>query len=402
VTSVVTVKIANQVFTEVTRHVIPRDVRNVAGTFQLTIVDEARIRNALIAQIGQPTRNAPIKAGDPISIAIDNEVILVGWIEQPHFTWAADRLECHISGRDKTGDLVECAALPRGPTEFRGVDLLHVASLVCAPFGIIPRADVDIGAPFDRLSLHKHMTAMAFLESAARQRAILLTSDGVGGLVLTRGGATRAPAPLRIGDNVQVVEAEDDWTRRFSDYFVMQDTAKKRAGGPAMDHTATPLSSAPTPSPTPAANSAAEATAIGTVGHATDPEITRWRPTVRLTRSQSGMSTVQEQAEWMCRVAKGDAQGVRMTVLGHRAGPRNMLWRPNQVCAVWDPYSDIDRDMLIAGVEFLNDEGGQRTQLHVVGVTALDRINEADRRRSGKARKSKPNLDTTATPLNAP
>lgn len=396
-----TVKIANVVFSQLISGRVGRDLQNVAGTFNLLLVDEGSIRNALIAQIGQPSQSAPIKAGDPITIAIDNEIVLVGWIEQPHFHWSADKIECHVTGRDKTGDLVECAALPNGPTEFKGVDLLHVANVVCAKFGITPRAEVDIGAPFDRLSLHKHMTAMAFLESGARQRSVLLTSDGVGGLLLTRGGATRAPAALAIGENVQEVDVEYDWTKRFSDYFVMQDTALKRSATAALDHTAAPLADGAS-SPIPAAKSAAEATAIGTMGHATDPEITRWRPTVRLTRSQSGMSTVQEQAEWMCRVAKGSSLPVRMTVLDYRAGSKNTLWRPNQVTPLWDPYSGLDRDMLIAGVEFEYDEQGERTHLRVVGTSAYDRINEADRKRQGKTAKAHGKLDTTVTPLTAP
>ena len=394
-----TVTIGGKVFAEIASVTVSRDLQNIAGTFEITLVDEASIRNALIAQIGQPQPNPPIRRGQSITIAIDGETILIGWINKPKWHWSGDKIECHITGRDRTGDLVDCAALPYGPAEFKGVDLLYVANTVCAPFGIPVRADVDIGAPFDRLSLHKHMNAMPFLESGARQRSILLTSDGVGGLLLTRGGTSRAPAALAIGDNVEEVDFEDDEDQRFSDCFVMQDTSRHRHGGPGMTIDDATFDDED-PDDTPGADSLAEEAAIGTMGHAIDPEITRWRPSVRLTRSQSGMSTVQEQAEWACRVAKGQSAHLRMAVLDYRAGPDKALWRPNQVATVYDPYSGLDRDMLIAGVTFTFSEDGEKTSLRLVGVTAYDRINEAERRHHYGKQKAGPGQIVVA-PLSA-
>ena len=173
-----------------------------------------------------------------------------------------------------------------------------------------------------------------------------------------------------------------------------------------MDSTVDPPDTFTPPDDEPAADSDAETPSIGSMGHATDPEITRWRPTVRLTRSQSGMDTVQEQAEWMCRVAKGQSDRVHFVVLEWRAGKDGVLWRPNQVVAVSEPYSGISRDMLIAGVSFIFDETGRRTRLRMAGVTAYDRINEAERRRSPHRRAggaaSAPDLITTVPPISAP
>jgi len=276
--------------------------------------------------------------------------------------------------------------------------------VVCAPFHIPVRADVDIGATFDNLALHPHQTGMEFLESASRQRSVLLTSDGVGGLLLTKGGKTRAPAPVRIGENVQDAEAEFDWSKRFSNYFVKGQTTKNRKSIPApLDSTGVPLSSAPPPPATPGPASAAESAAIVMTGHAIDPEITRWRPTVRLTKTQSGMSTAQEQAEWMLRVARGQSEKLEYIVLDWRAGPDRKLWLPNQVTAVWDPYAGIDKDMLIAGCEYSFGPRGILTRLRLVGVTAYDRINEAERKRSRAPAKSATQapLTTTGTLLSA-
>ncbi|HQU16620.1 MAG TPA: hypothetical protein PLO69_11035 [Gammaproteobacteria bacterium] len=382
--SVITVRIAGQIFANVVKCRIGRDLEDIAGTFDMVIVDDARLYQAVKLFIGTRQPNPAVHTGDAISIQIDGEPVLTGWIDEAHVQWHAGSISAHIQGRDKTGDLVDCAPAPSLPVQFRGVDLLHVATQVCAPFGIGVTADVDVGAPFTNLVRYKHMTAMRFLESAARQRATLLTSDGIGGLLLTRGGSTRAPASLSIGDNIDGIEAEFDWARRFSDYYVMQDTSHAYASTPGQTLDAAPSATEPADGTDITAPTAANA--AGTMGHATDPAITRYRPTVRLTRSQSGMSTLQSQAEWMCRVARGNATRVRIEVNSFRAGPHKTLWRPNQITPVFDPYSDLDDEMLIAGVEFVKDNDGVRARLRVVGRNAYDRIDEADRHRHrGKA-----------------
>jgi prophage tail gpP-like protein len=404
----VTFQVGGYNFANVTRMRVERDLQNIAGRFELEIMDQARLAQALPVQIGgQPPLPAVLKAGQAITISIDGEPVLVGWIGKASGAWRADTIRMRISGRDKTGDLVECAALPTGPAEFRNVDLLHVSQVVCGPFGITPVAQVDIGAPFVRLSLHKHETALAFLEKGARQRAVLPVSDGVGGLLLTRGGSSRAPDDLVVGGNVQEEQFEDDWDLRFSDYYVVgqTDQTSQRAGkSPALDSTVEPLDDDTEPTTAPGPASATEASSILMTGHAIDPEITRYRPTVRLTRSQSGMSTTQEQAEWMLRVARGQAEKLHYTVLDWRAGTGNVLWRPNQVAFVYDAFAERAKDMLIAGVSYLFDAEGARTELRVVGVTAYDRINEADRRRQPKPKSAAgagAPLDSTVQPLSS-
>jgi prophage tail gpP-like protein len=116
------------------------------------------------------------------------------------------------------------------------------------------------------------------------------------------------------------------------------------------------------------------------------------------------MSSVQEQAEWALRVARGQSDLLRYVVLDWRDGPSNGLWMPNQVTAVFDPYAGFDKDMLIAGVEYVFGPEGMFTMLRIVGVTAYDRINEPQRRRArsqNRNRKQQP-LDSSVTPLSAP
>ena len=379
---------------------IARDLKDISGTFKMDCLDQVRLRQALPVWIDSGfTNKQAIDAGMACEISIDDETVLIGWVEILSLKWDATRIECHISGRDRTGDLVECAALPDGPAEFKGVDLLHVAQLVCAPFGIPVRADVDVGAPFDRLAATPHQSAMEFLESASRQRSVLLTSDGVGGLLLTRGGKTRAPASLTVGGNAVSVEFTRDFTHRFSRYIVKGQSGRGHGhAAAALDGSLAPDGGLAAAAPGPA--SAVAAGHIVMTGEARDPEITRYRPRVLMVRTQSGMSTVQEQAEWALRVAKGMSEQLHIPVLDWRDGPKRDLWRPNQMTLVYDPYSGLNKDMLIAGVAFTFNHDGAGTAIRLAGVTAFDRINEAQRHRAkgGRGTGAPRSLDSSLPP----
>ena len=395
-------KLGGFIFSDFGNVEIARDLKDISGTFRMDCLDQARLRQALPVWLGTgATSQKALDAGMACEISIDNEPVLIGWVEILDLKWDAQGIECHISGRDRTGDLVECAALPDGPAEFKGVGLLYVAKHVADPFGIPVRADVDLGAPFDRLAAAPHMTAMAFLESAARQRSVLLTSDGVGGLLLTRGGKTRAPAPLVVGVNAASVEFIRDHTHRFSRYIVKGQSGRGRHAAAALDSSFDPDGSDASDEPGPA--STAEAGHIVMTGEARDPEITRYRPQVRIVRTQSGMSSVQEQAEWALRVAKGQSEQLHIPVLDWRDGPKRDLWRPNQVTLVNDPYSGLNKDMLIAGVAFRFDHDGAHTSVRLAGVTAFDRINEAQKHRArGGGTAPARSLDSSLPPLSAP
>ena len=378
----VALTVNGQTFTSWTAMSVSRDLGDISGKFQLEYFDAGRAVAAMPASqniFGQP---APILRRQSCAIALDGQTVLTGWIDKLSGKWSATEISCSLSGRDKTGDLADCAAAPTGPAEWRNVTLLQVAKQVCAPFGIAVRAETDVGAPFTRLALNPHESALSLLEKAARQRAVLLVRDGVGGLVLTTGGRARAPADIRVGGNVINAGFDFDDARRFSDYYV-KGQSEKAAGArhwsmPPLGHDTLPNAN---PLAIPASASAAESAGIVMTGHAVDSEVTRYRPAVAMTRTQSGMSTCQLQAEWHARVARGMSTGLTYTVLDWRAGPANALWLPNTVARVTDPFAGIDDDMLIRGVGYRIREKEIETDLHVVGITAFDRIDEATPKR---------------------
>jgi prophage tail gpP-like protein len=387
----ITATIEGQTLWRWTSATISRNLRDISGKFDLEYRDSGREAQVFFPDLDPAPYFPVVKAGQKCTIAIDGTTVMTGWIVVAEGNVDGQRAYAHISGYDVTGDLVDCAAAPNGPVEYRNLNTLQIAQAICKPFGISVRADVPITGTFPVFGIQVDETALSAIERAARQDALLVVSDGVGGLLLTRGGSTRAPAPLQRPGNILSGGYRYDWTQRFSDYYVKGQTNQtvQRKGrtapmnahldpsGEAAPGTAPPATSSgpiaadPTSGPT-----ITESTSTVMTGHVVDPEITRYRPSVRQVRTQSGAATVQQQADWTLRVQKGMSQTLTYRVLDWRAGTANALWLPNALSRVTDGYSDLDKDMLISGVSYVYNAQGEATDLELAGPTAFDRIDE--------------------------
>lgn len=393
----IALRIADASFERWSRMELVRSLEEVSGSFELEYHDSERTRRALPNPANPQPPFQALKPGQACSIAIDGETVLVGWIDEVRLTWRGEELTATIAGRDKTGDLADCAAAPNGPAEYRNLTLTEIARRICQPFGITVRADTDVGAPLPVFSIDVAESALAALEKAARQRAVLLVSDGVGGLLLTRGGASRAPAPLRIPGNVTEAEQTFSWKERFSEYIVKGQSRGHRLVTDTSNFTdASPPAAPGTPRPN---GSQRERRGVAIRGRARDEEVARYRPIVQLAKTQSGGVSAQQQAEWMRRVARGKSERLRYQMLDWRAGEAERLWRLNELAAVTDPYAMIGGDMLIAGVTYGYGEKGSTTALELVGPEAYDLLAEGDRRRGRqRAMVTDPGLFTDEDP----
>lgn len=396
----IVIKVDGQVFDVWTRCEVTRDLGDISGSFLFDYDDRERFAKLL------PAFNAPglaeaLEPGPVVRIEIDGELVLLGHLVDVNIEAGPEELRASVFGLDFTGDLVECSANPEGPMEYLGLDLLGIVQRLIAPFGMTARAECDVGDPFPHFSIDVSETVMSAVEKAARQRGILVLSDGVGGLVLTESGKTRAPAPLLAGVNIHRTRVHLSWRGRYSDHYIkgqlphVRSVRTKRAA--ALDGTAMPLDTA-APLPPPPADTAGTPRrhgkgsghhgAVYQSGHATDAGVTRYRPRVWITRAEAGLDTVDEQAAWRARLTAAQAATNTYTVVGHRPTAVAALWRPNTLVAVTDPLAGLEGvDQLIAGVIYLDGEDGARTVLRVVDPLAYSLDEEAGGpRRAGRAR----------------
>jgi len=390
----ISLRLGGRIFDTWTGASIERDIADMAAGATLEFYDYVGARMAFSNSPYMPGYWQPIVCGQRGSIAIDDEEVLRGWIMRVQRRVSAKEIAASLTFVDDAAHLVQCAAAPLGPVEYRNLTILQFAQRICEPYGITVRADVDIGASFPLIGIEAADTVLAAIEKLARQRGLLVTSDGVGGLVLTRGGNTAAPAPLRLGENLFESDHSDDWSGRFSDYYV-KGQSRPAGRGARLDGSASPLGIGPTPPPP----AAVERRGVVMTGHSRDAEITLHRPTVRASKTQSGGATVQEQADWMARVARGKGQEHNVSVLGYRAGDREQLWRPNSLVLMDDLYSDVLEERLIGALAYVYGDEGALTKMRVVRKGAFD-LDPAERqRRHRRNRTTTGGGDSVARPL---
>lgn len=393
-----TIEIDGVVFDEFTSGEVTRDLEEFAGSFSFTLRDGDRsISTFDYASVPRAFRLRP---GPAVKIKIHDQVALVGWIENVDPDIDEEHAEVTISGRDKAGNLVDSAALTDGPSEFHNVKIEDAAKKIIEPFDLKIRNEIDTGAPFSRYTLDLAETAFAAIEKGARKRNALILSDGVGGLVITRTGADKAPAGLNLPGNVKRSSASFSHENRHSETMVRGQGEK--AGGAdrgrpaAIDKTAEPLK----PEDRKAGDgSATERERKGTAatGRSRDPEITRHRPIVHLARTKADAKAAQDEADWRSRTARVDAESVTHTVRGY--GIDGALWKVNQIVPVSDAYQGINRDMLISSVTYSFEDLVEETQITLKSPEGFDEKPVRGRRKNSAKSKRKGGLDDSAQAL---
>jgi len=323
---------------------VSRSIETIAGSFELSVSE--------IWPGQDPARDlVKIKAGDTCALKVDGETVITGFVDELQLSHDAKSHQVTLAGRDATGDLVDCSAIHK-TGRWENFTMQGIASDLCKPFGIEVRVDTDTGKRLPHWSINEGETVFACLERLARDRGVLLVSDGGGGLVITRAGSDRA-MPLSLGKNILSAEAALSFRDRYSLYIAM-------AQGTGLD------------------DGSASAAWIRPKQTVVDPTMaeSRSRPLIVIHDGYvTGGVTLAARAQWEANVRAGRSVDVRVKVQGWtQGGDTTALWQPNHIAHVVHPELRLDSDMLIKGVEFVLDEGGTITELALTDPFAFTLI----------------------------
>lgn len=394
------ITIDGETFTAWTSAEVSRDMEDLSGSFSIELREE-RTPRALPSSTFATAR--AMQPGMPVTIAVGNEPVLIGYIDNVSPSIAERKVSVRITGRDKTGDLVDSDAIGDSKVaEFKNVKLEEAVKRIAKPFGLSVRSEIDTGEPFQRYSIDLAETAHSAIEKGARSRHALILSDGVGGIILTRTGANRAPAGLTLPGNALSAEGSFDHSGRHSKTIVrgQSERASKERSAAALDVSAEPIA---VEDRTASDGSATDRERKGTVatGVAEDSEIKRYRPIAYLARSKADQMSAQDEADWRMRTARAKGEQLTYTVHGFDVGGK--LWRVNEMTAVDDAFMGINRDMLISKVTMREDDGGEITTLTVTSPEAFDKGTTGSRRKNAPSRSASTSsgkaLDRTAETL---
>lgn len=312
----------------------------------------------------------PINDGDACEVRIGDDVVLTGYVDEANDSLDAENHSLQVTGRDKTGDLVDCSAIHK-PDQWNGQTLQAIAAILCKPFGITVKAETDCGPAFPTVKVQPGETAFAVIERLCRMRAVLPVSDGKGGLLLTAAGkGGRAYSALVEGENILSITRKRNQQDRFSQYIV-----KGQQSGLA----AVPGGNVEVISADGAVTSRAAAPASG---KATDAGITRYRPLLLISEGEASGQSPATRALWEATVRAGRGLRVEVTVQGWRQG-NGELWRPNLFVPVKSPKLFLDDTLLIASCAYACNEGGTITTLSLARPDAFKLLPVKTRKASG-------------------
>lgn len=311
---------------------VTRSIEQLAGTFDLEITERWP---------GQPAAS-PIRPGQKCQLFLDGEAVVTGYVDTVMIDYDATRHSIRVTGRDKTGDLVDCSVIYKSG-QWHNVGLDQLARDLTQPYAIQVIVEADVGSAFSSFSVQEGESVFECLERAARMKALLLTSNPEGDLVITRAGNHRLDAGLVEGGNIKAARGEFSWKDRFSRYTIK---GQGRLGADGDSEHAAPAALVE------------------------DEIITRYRPLIVLAESHGQNASLRDRAEWERNVRRGRSARGSITVQGW-SRPDGALWQPNTLVPVTSPLlwlgmNGVPAEMLVVGCTWtLDDSGGTLTELAI-------------------------------------
>ncbi len=326
----ITLRVDGQIYGGWQKVRITRSLRDIAGDFELSLTRRWDNASEMV-----------IKPLSACTVHIGNELVLTGYVDDFIPSYDAREVSWVVSGRSKTSDLVDCSAIYKSGS-WSNVTLDRVARDICAPFGIEVIVECDLGDAFPRVAIEQGETCFELLDRLAKQRAVLLTTNEQGQLVLTQASDTPMGVSLILGENILAARGNFSMRDRASEWIVK---GSSYAGGVTWDNTA-------------------PSTIGGQKAIVTDPAVTRYRPRIIIAEDVTTVAGASKRGQWQKQRSIGEGTQTEITVAGWRTqgmeGDQGPLWRINRMCPIKDEIQGLDESWLIVTVTLMEDDKNGR------------------------------------------
>ncbi|EBQ2711629.1 baseplate protein [Salmonella enterica] len=327
----VELKVDGKIFSGWTSVTVNRSIETMAGYFDLGV------------NVQTSTDLSSLAPGKPFTLSIDGQTVITGYTDGRRRQMGADSMKITIAGRDKTADLIDCAAIYKGG-QWKKRTLEQIARDLCQPYGVAVRwelTDAESAAPFTSFTLDHSETVYEALGRAARARGVLITSNAAGDLVFTRADESHSDR-LVLGENLLSVDFDEDYRDRFSEYTVKGHGRSNGKVGDTVD----------------------ARTIASQKGTATDSAITRYRPMIILADSKidTQSATARALREQRRRLAKSVTFEAQLDGWTRSNG---QIWMPNILAEIDASKFAIQTGPLLVSkvVLTLDDREGVKTTL---------------------------------------
>jgi prophage tail gpP-like protein len=321
---VITLKVGGRKRDDWTTVVVNRSIEQLAGEFRFDYADRA-------GSLMQPLE---FDEGDECTVSIGNTDVIAGYIDNIRISYDKETHTIAVSGRGKTGDLVDCSAIHQSG-KWKDSLLQTIATDLCDPFDIDividPTAAAAASVKFTQFSIQEGEAVFEALSRLAQMRGMLAVTDDGTQVRFTQAGNRRNPIPIELGVNVLGGIRDGNTRDRFQIYtFKSQMVATDEFFGAAA---ATPKYGV------------------------TDDGIDRYRPLVVIAEGQGNAADLKRRTEWERNTRAGKSRRLTHRVQGYYHGMK--VWTPNEIVRVTDPFLRVDDDLLIVSVTF--EKAGDRS-----------------------------------------
>lgn len=315
---------------------ITRALKAVAGEIRLSITRDWKQAEVM-----------PVQRGTPIKVDIGHDRVATGYISEFIPSYDSKEVRYELICFDKTIDLVECSVV-HASGQWNNITLDALAREVCQPFGIDVVVETDVGDAFTTIRLEQGETAFELLERVARQRGVLLTSNSYGNLVITRASTEVLNTRLELGVNIRAARGRFSDRSRHSEVIVKGDGWSGSSDNP-------------------------EETGGKQVTQY-DKGVARYRPHILIMEEQFTVEGASRRGAWHIANAIAKSDTSEVTVSGWRMGKdlSGELWPLNKQVPVRDNIQQLDKDLLIANVSYIDGKDGRVTVLSVVPPESMN------------------------------
>ena len=306
----------------------------------------------------------PIRMGNSAVILVDDEPVLIGWIEDIEAQYAKDSHAAYVSGRDVTCDLVDCQ-MAAWHVEWANATVTQTVKELIAPFSSIsitvdPSATTLASKRKGVLYVSPGENMVGAVNKIARWAHLFTMAGTKGDVVLTMVGSRVAAVPLVVSTpgirgNIINGGLKCSDKERFSVY---------RTKGIGFDTEGTIRSKE----------------YLWMNGTYYDPAVTRFRPYANTSPVNVNTEEIGWQTKSDAQYRAGNSRTYSYTVQGWREKEGGELWAPNTLVFVTDPWLGLNNEeLLIESVDFTQSDQGTTTSMQLCSAYKYTEKIELDR-----------------------
>lgn len=299
----------------------------------------------------------PIKKGDKCRVIVDGQPFITGAIDETDVTHDDNRHTISVEGRSTVADLVDSTM--DGNFEINGpvplkTALLRIINMAGADIDVIDEtnATIDDFGKDEKLAGEIGSPVWQFMVELAIKKQVLLTEDGQGNVVMTRGEGLKISdkfikKQFNTQNNILKSRCRRSERERYHFYRVLSQDDSASLELISLDNL----------------------DAIGSSnksGEAIDPVIRTSRVKCLMAEKASKTSECETRAVWQSNVSRTNAFSYSCNVQGFSTDSGNML-EPGLMPHVIDEYTTVNSALIIDRVALsFTDSGGSIANLDFV------------------------------------